>query len=178
MSPARARTSRAAIVAAGREVLEERGLDGVSMASVARRVAVRPPSLYKHVRDRSALIAAIATDAANELAQAIEAAGGADDPPEHRLASMAHAFREFARRSPRATAMLFAGLEPGAGPSLESLARAARPVVDAGEALAGPAGALPAARALTAFAFQLGGNVNEAFEQGVAALSSGFARRA
>ena len=58
MSPTPARTNREEIVAAARSLLEEEGLHAVTMANVANRVGVRPPSLYKHVRDRSALISA------------------------------------------------------------------------------------------------------------------------
>ncbi len=48
MSPARSRTSDEAIIAAARGLLEEGGLEAVSMASIAERVGIRPPSLYKH----------------------------------------------------------------------------------------------------------------------------------
>ena len=56
MSPSPARTTSAEILAAGRAVLEDEGLDALTMASVAGRVGIRPPSLYKHVRDRSELV--------------------------------------------------------------------------------------------------------------------------
>jgi len=188
MSPAPARTSRAAIIGAGRELLEERGLEGVTMATVAERVGVRAPSLYKHVADRRALVTAIIVDAADELEGVIRAATPA--PPADPAAvvrAIADAYRGFAHRAPRAVSLLFLDLGPDAGPPHEDLARAAEPVLSVAATLAGEAHALPAARVLTAFvhgftsmesanAFRLGGHVDEAWRLGLDALVIGLAR--
>jgi AcrR family transcriptional regulator len=161
------------------------------MATIARRVGVRPPSLYKHVRDRAALLAAVIEDAAEELGAVLRAAIKAtpDAPPADRLASLADAYRSFARRSPRSAALLFSDLGPGTHPPVEAAARAAQPVVDVASTLVGAEAALPAARVLTAFAhgftsmelagaFRLGGNVEEAWRLGIVTLARGLAASA
>jgi AcrR family transcriptional regulator len=186
MSPARARTSRSDIVAAARDMLEDGGLEAVSMAGVAVRVGVRPPSLYKHFRDRNELIGAIATDVALELGRTFEDAVARCGPsPADRVRALASAYRGMALARPRATALLFAGISPDATPSAESQAAAARPILAAADAIVGPAQALAAARVLTAFAhgftsmeaagaFRFGGDVDEAYLLGVAVLLAGL----
>jgi AcrR family transcriptional regulator len=191
VSPTPARTSQDAIVAAARAILEEEGLEAVTMVSVAGRVGVRPPSLYKRIRDRGALVEAlVAVTAEDLLASLASAVARADrapgpDPAAERVAAIADAYRAFARRSPRSAALLFADLGPSTGRLVEVSGRAAAPVVEAAEALVGPRRALPAARVLTAFvhgftsmeaggAFRLGGDVDDAFRLGVATLVRGL----
>ncbi|MCJ7709879.1 MAG: TetR/AcrR family transcriptional regulator [Chloroflexi bacterium] len=193
MSPTPARTSRDAIIAAARSLLEEEGLDAVTMASVADRVGVRPPSLYKHVRDRGALIAAVSDAAALELGLVLEAAvrsvpdEGTDDGAHARILRAALAFRALASRSPRSVSLVFAGLGGDLQPSVETAAIAARPLLEISAELAGQDRALVTARALTAFAygfcameqgqaFRFGGDVDEAFSAGIEALIRGLAQ--
>ena len=186
MSPARARTSRAAIIAAARDLLEDGGLEAVSMAGVAELVGVRPPSLYKHFGDRGGLLAAVATDVALDLgrtmAEAVERSGA---DPAARLHALATAYRSFALATPRAAALLFAGVAPDVVPTPESQVEAARPVLEVAAAIVGPARALPVARVLTAFAhgftsmeaagaFRFGGDVQEAYGLGISLLLAGL----
>ena len=188
MSPARARTSRAAIIEAARQLLEAGGLEAVSMTGVAERVGVKAPSLYKHFGDRSELLAALATEVALALGRTVAGAAeqsGADPPAQ--LRAIAAAYRSFVLAAPRGAALLFAGVAPGTEPTAESQAEAARPVLEVAEALVGAPKALAAARVLTAFAhgftsmetagaFRFGGDIAEAYDFGIAVLLAGFGR--
>ena len=96
--PAHSQTSTAAIVAAGRHLLEERGMDALTMRDVADAVGVRAPSLYKRVRGRSDLFRLILEDVADELTAALDAAAGSGDPVTD-LRAMAAVYRRFASRT-------------------------------------------------------------------------------
>src|SRR6185436_19216174 len=60
------------IVAAARELLEQEG--SVSMRRLADRLGIKAPSLYKHLRDKRALEAALISDAFLEAAERFERA--------------------------------------------------------------------------------------------------------
>jgi AcrR family transcriptional regulator len=187
MSPARARTSTGSIIVAARAILEEDGLDAVTMASVASRVGVRAPSLYKHVRDREELLVAMIGAAADELRDVVTAAAsGAPDDVPSQVAAVADAYRAFARRTPRAASLLYMDFGPDLTVPQERLAEAARPIVELAGAIAGERNALPAARVLTAFvhgftsmesagAFRMGGDIDAAYRLGIAAIVRGLA---
>lgn len=185
MSPARARTSPALIVAAGRELLETGGLDAVTMQGVAEHVGVRGPSLYKRFPSRGALIAAIGAAALEDL-RGVLVPLGRDPDPAAGLRAAAAAFRGFARDNPRTYELLFMSLPPGSRPSAELNALAAAPVLELAERLVGPDRALQAARLVTAFAhgfvsmeltgaFRLGGDVDDAYRYGVDVLVDALA---
>jgi AcrR family transcriptional regulator len=174
--PAHAQTSTGAIVTAGRHLLEERGLDALTMRDVASAVGVRAPSLYKRVRDRSDLIRLILEDVADELTATLDAAASTGDPVADARA-MTSAYRKFAHANPVTYSLMFT--PPAAGPgatgrSVRSSATFLRTIAE----LVGPERALPAARLIVTWthgfivmelagAFHLGGDVEEAWEFGL-----------
>lgn len=182
--PAPSRTSKQAIVVAASQLLEEDGLDGVTMARVAERVGVRGPSLYKHVPNRALLIRAIAQQVTHDLGVTIEAAAGSSEDPRAAFRAIAHAYRDFVRARPNGYGLLFAHLAPESMPDTAELAAIGRPIVRRMEELVGPDGALEAARALVAWehgflsmelagAFRLGGDVDDAYRFGIESILAG-----
>jgi AcrR family transcriptional regulator len=185
VSPARARTSNAEIVAAGRELLEAGGLGAVTMQGVAAQVGVRAPSLYKRFPSRGALIAAIATATLDELEQLL-APLRHDPDPAAGLRAAALAYRAFAWANPRGFELLYMNLPLDWRPPVEDTARATGPVLTLTERLVGREQALEAARLLTAFtngfismelvgAFRLGGDLDGSYRYGENALVDALA---
>ncbi|HET9520917.1 MAG TPA: WHG domain-containing protein [Candidatus Limnocylindrales bacterium] len=184
--PTPARTSTEAIVAAGRRILELEGLAGLTMQRVAADVGVRPPSLYKRVRGRGELIRLIANDLLRELEAAVDTAAASGDPRRD-LAAIARAFRSFARAHPEGYSMVFGRLPTEWQPDLELTRRSSATLIRTVTALAGPHEGLEAARTVTAWAngfigmelagaFRLGGDVDRAFDYGIARLTEAIAR--
>lgn len=167
--PAPDRTSLDAIVGAARELLELGGPVRVTMQAVAERVGVRAPSLYKRVRDRDALLRLVAESGVDDLGGRLAASDGS-------LPALARAYRAFAHANPEAFRLMYS-----ISGSDEALRRASEPVLRGARAAVGEARALDEARLLTAWAtgfvnmelsgaFRLGGDVDEAFEYGLARL--------
>lgn len=78
---------RAELIEASFGLLAERGLAGFSVAKVARAVGVSTASPYRHFADRDHLLAAVAAQAALELAERIRAdIGSAGEDPIERFA--------------------------------------------------------------------------------------------
>jgi AcrR family transcriptional regulator len=185
MCPARARTSPDAIVAAARALLAREGPAGVTMQAVGAAAGVRGPSLYKRFADRAALLRAVESAARADLGARL-ARQTADDPVQ-RLRGMATAYRAFAHEAPHVYALLFAPGE-AAAEGVRERAAAAGPVLAVTRNLCGAEAALPAARLLTAFlhgwvsmelagAFQLGGDVEAAFDFALTTLLSALPKR-
>jgi AcrR family transcriptional regulator len=178
--PTPARTSVDEIVAAGRTILTRDGLEGLTMQRIAEATGVRAPSLYKRVSGRAALVRLVAEDAVAELGRCLEGAAATGDAVRD-LRAQASALRTFAQRDPHAFALVFAPPVEGGVTDPTLLAEAAAPVLHVVTGLVGPERALNAARTVTAWAsgflrmelagaFQLGGDVDEAFDYGISLL--------
>ena len=177
------RTSLDEIVGAARELLEAEGVDGLSMRAVSDRVGVRPPSLYKRVRSRDDLLRMLAESTVADLGEhldAVAAAGRGD--PATRLRDLAHAVRAFARERPAGYALIFSP-PPGVRLSPEILARSTASLFALTSELVGSGDQLEAARTVTAWvtgfiamelagAFQMGGDVERAFDFGITRLGA------
>ena len=179
--PAPSRTSLEEIVAAGRSLVASGGVEALTMQAVAALVGVRAPSLYKRVRDRSALVRLVVEDALRELGATMDAAADTGDPAGD-LRALATEFRAFAHAQPNLFGLLFVSTADRSAPDPDLLARPSSPVLRTAERLAGPDDALAAARTITAWAvgfvqmelagaFQLGGDVQAAFDYGVDRLA-------
>ncbi|MFJ8750290.1 TetR-like C-terminal domain-containing protein [Streptomyces sp. NPDC102441] len=172
--PTPEKTSLSGIVAAGRDLLEAGGQQKLTMQGIAGRVGVRAPSLYKHVDNRAALLAAVAEATVDDLTSRLEATDGS-------LEELAHCYRRFARARPEGFRLMHSTHAPP-----RSLARAAGPVLHAAGELVGEQDALDAARLLTAWvagfidmelngSFRLGGDVDRAFEYGLRGMRRALA---
>ncbi len=183
MSPAPARTSLPAIVAAARRILETDGLAAVTMRSVAEAVGVKGPSLYKRVPDRAALIRAVAEAVVDDLGQTLAGATATDDPRAD-LRAVAVRYRDFVKRNPNGYRLLFTDQPAGEAPDPGRFAATGLPVVGAMARLLGEGPALEAARTLVAWAhgfvsmelagaFRLGGDIETAYSFGIESILRG-----
>jgi AcrR family transcriptional regulator len=175
--PTPARTSLDAIVAAAGEILEADGLPGLTMHRVADAVGVRPPSLYKRVSNRAALVRLISEAAFGELGEALEVAATSGDPTAD-LRAIAVAFRQFGQARPQAYGLLFGSLPDDWRPEPAVYRRSLDVLLRVVGQLTGPERRLEAARTVTAWAhgfvsmelagaFRLGGDVDAAFAFGI-----------
>lgn len=174
------KTSREAIIAAGRELIERDGVEGLTMAAVAARVGVQPPSLYKRVRDRGELISLVVGASIDDLTARMEAQQQPD--PRARLIALADVMRAFAHERPVGYALVF-GAHRAPPPETDAVRRSVTPLLDAVTAITGPEHALDGARLLTAWAtgyltmeladrLRLGGDIDAAWSWGLARIVS------
>ncbi|MGR0319981.1 TetR/AcrR family transcriptional regulator [Agromyces sp. ZXT2-3] len=183
--PTPAKVTPEALRAVARAILEREGQHGLTMQAVAAALGVRAPSLYKHLRDRDALVRLVAEDVAIELGELMnEAIVGRDEAADAARALAASA-RRFARDHPHGYGLIFGPLPEGARARGSAMARASEAVLEVGRRLSGDARALESARTLTAWlhgftsmelagAFRLGGSVDDAWAYGLDHLVRGL----
>src|SRR5262245_32362991 len=104
--PTPRRTSLRETVSESRRILDAEGLAQRTMARVPHAFGVRPPSLYKHVRDWGDLIRLAGNDAVTELGTRLAAAATSGDP-RFDLQAMARAHRTFALSYPETYRLLW-----------------------------------------------------------------------
>ena len=184
MSPAPARTSQEAIVAAARRILESEGLPAVTIRAVAEAVGVRGPSLYKRYSSHAALLRAVSDSVVSDLTRTLAGAEATDDARAD-LRSVAFEYRAFVLRNPNGYRLIFADVAVDARPDPADLAAMGLPIVRATGRLVGEAQALESARTVVAWAhgfvsmelagaFRLGGDLDRAYTFGIEAILAGL----
>lgn len=112
----RAGLTRAQVFAAARELLGERGVDGLTMRALAGRLGVTPNALYSHVDSKTALIDDLLDDT---LAGVQAPPPDADDPIAGVHALMASTYRVLLAHADLAT--LFLARQGARGPNAQDL---------------------------------------------------------
>jgi len=93
------------IVDVARRILDEEGVDALSMRAIAGRLNVRAPSLYKHLPDKQAILDVLVADILRENGDLMRAAiTGAEDP----VGAIFAAFRAWALEHPQRYAIAMA----------------------------------------------------------------------
>ena len=121
---------REALVEAARRLIAERGLGGFAFAELARAAGVSPAAPYRHFRDRGALVAELARQGFERLADDLLVAWNDGKPdPAAAIERSGRAYLAFARRDPAAYAAMFDGTAGETDPALRAAADAAFSVI-------------------------------------------------
>src|SRR3954465_4723690 len=98
------------------DLMGEQGVAGLSIGEVARRMGIRPPSLYVYFDSKNALYDALFERGANLIADTMQAFGEKLDqtlPLEESLLATANVFVKWAVKHPEYTQLLFRRPVPG-----------------------------------------------------------------
>ena len=92
-------------------IIEQVGVEGLSLRDVARRLNVSHQAPYKHFPSRDHVLAEIVSRAFAAFAQYLDARPKSDDPHEE-LAAMGRAYLEYARERPLSYRLMFGASLP------------------------------------------------------------------
>jgi AcrR family transcriptional regulator len=87
------------IFKAARKLFDEKGIEGVSLRNVAKKIGITPMAIYRHFEDKEALIDALVLDGLAEWSARVEAL-----PPckgLERIVQIGEAYLDFALKEPR-----------------------------------------------------------------------------
>lgn len=137
-----------ALRANARAILEEEGLPGLSLRSVARRAGVSHTAPYRHYASREALLADIACEGISELRAELTQAAATPAAKPERIVRFATVYLRFAVRHPGLIRLIF-GAEFSNRTSFSTLSEATNALIEEiGLALADPAAGLAALAAM------------------------------
>lgn len=105
---------RAALVAEGLRLVAERDAEALSLREVARGVGVTATSVYRHFPDKQALLAALAREGLDRLAQAQRDAQAGAGGGKAGFAATGRAYVRFALANPGLFRLIFASPDIGA----------------------------------------------------------------
>lgn len=183
--PHPARISEPAITDAARALLEEEGVEGLSMRELARRLGVRAPSLYFYVKSRDDLLRLLNSAGLRELGAKLTAAASGAATPGARLHAMADAYASFAFGSPQLFRLIFGPCPEERRAEASAAEAAARPLLAAAGDLVAAEDVLDIARALWSLVhgyttlalseqFQMGGEPRQAIHRALDYLLAGI----
>jgi AcrR family transcriptional regulator len=102
-------TDREQIVATARQLLETNGPEAVTMRAIATKLGIKAPSLYKHIRDKAELEAALITEGFTEQAEAFEKVVNNSPHPAQQFGAT---YRSWALRHPHLYQLMTGGPLP------------------------------------------------------------------
>ncbi|MGR3711945.1 MAG: TetR/AcrR family transcriptional regulator [Shimia sp.] len=101
-----------ALVQAGRDALQDEGIDKLSLRSVAARVGVSRTAPYAHFSDKNTLLRAICASGFAELSDAMQTCANDDLHPREQIIAFGEAYVQFALDHPNLYRLMISTLAP------------------------------------------------------------------
>jgi AcrR family transcriptional regulator len=103
---------RNALLEAGRTLLEQKGLGGLSLRAVARKAGVSHAAPYRHFPNHEALLVELAIEGFAELKEIISGAAATPGPSADRITSIGGAYMRFVAQRPALARLMFGSQLP------------------------------------------------------------------
>lgn len=184
--PYPAQTDRETIIRTARQLIEQVGVEQLSLAQLATALGIKAPSLYRHVSNKTELLQGVVTLTFEELFKVYnEALRQTPSDPKAQLLAILRAHRSFAHANPETYVLAFTTTVPEQRADERALEQMAWPIQEIMAAVVGPARSLPALRGALALAhgfvmlelkdqLRRGGDLTEAYEAAIEAYLSGW----
>lgn len=98
---------RERILATSLKLIDQKGLDALSLREVARKLKVTHGAPYYHFKDRQAVLAALVEDGLNRLTAALEKGAASETEPRAAFEACGRAYVEFAVTHPAHFRVMF-----------------------------------------------------------------------
>jgi len=188
MSPYPAQVHHDQIISTARVLIEESGIEALSLGKLAEALHIKAPSLYKHIQSKADLVREVNLRTIRELVAAITAASQADGEPVARFLAMGRAYREFALACPVMYSLAFSNIDKAWRPDPALLEALAIPLQQAIGGLSGGTNSLTALRGAWALMhgyllieiggqFQRGGDLENAYYTALQTYAEGLIAR-
>jgi AcrR family transcriptional regulator len=176
---------RESIIKTARQMIENEGVDNLSLRSLADELGVKAPSLYRYVANKTALLRAINERTTREMMEHLYTAAEPSLVASERMVAVAKAFRQFVHDNP-ASYMLSSNTPPDeTRPDADERENLAIPLQEMFAEITGDADSLAAIRGAYAFIhgwvvlevmqqFERGGDLDAHFERSFRAYIGGW----
>ena len=170
------KTNANEIISVAIDLIQNEGEEALTVARLASKVGIKAPSLYKHFSGRDEIIQHVERRLFAMLGEELRGSIRSDMETTSSLLSACIAYRAFAKRHARLYPLLFSQSRLRNDEAADVRARSAGPVIELFQGDI-PSVALNKARTITAYVhgfvtieiangFQLGGDMDSAFEYG------------
>ena len=105
----RQQKTRRAILQAAREIISEKGLDGLSLREIAHRTDYSPAGLYEYFNSKDEIITAVCVEGFERFSAYLNRVP-TDLPPSERLMELGLAYLDFAKNNPEHFLFIFTTL--------------------------------------------------------------------
>ena len=182
--PYPAQIDRDIIITTARDLIEAKGRDAITLRAVASALGVKAPSLYRHVKNKDAMLLAINEMTIRELFATLNDADDSSASLTERLVNIARTYRQYAHDHPVCYELAMSS-RPEIKPSVELQVELILPLQALLADLTNEEDSLPSLRGVSAFLhgwvsleinqqLQRGGDLDAHFERSFRAFLLGW----